>query len=95
MIPRKLLASFILMGAIATSAYAGNADAIRGALEESKATQRGLTFYVHGASIPGVVVSFDDNVVTARSQAQGMIVTRMDRIDAVAGFVGGGERKPQ
>ena len=95
MTPGKLLASFILMAAIATSAYAGSADAMRGALEESKATQRGLTFYVHGASIPGVVVSFDDNAVTARSQAQGMIVIRMDRLDAVAGFIGSGERKPQ
>jgi hypothetical protein len=95
MFPGKLLASFILMAAIATSAYAGSADAIRGALEDSKATQRGLTFYVHGASIPGVVVSFDDNTVIARSQAQGMIVIRTDRIDAVAGFVGGGERKAQ
>jgi hypothetical protein len=95
MTPGKVLASFILMAAIATSAYAGSADAIRGALEESKATQRGLTFYVNGASIPGVVVSLDDNAVTARSQAQGMIVIRMDRIDAVAGFIGSGERKPQ
>jgi len=43
---------------------------------------------VNGQSIPGVVVSVDDQYVVAKSQGQGTIVIRIDRIDAVGGFVG-------
>lgn len=80
---------------IAGVTHAGASDPIRQAMEDSKTTQRGLTFYVNGASIPGVVVSFDDNFVVARSSAQGTIVIRMDKIDAVAGHLGASERKGQ
>ena len=62
------------------------ADPLRAALEDSKASGKGLTFYVKGASIPGVVVTIGDKYVVAKSQAQGNIVIRLDSIDAVAGF---------
>lgn len=86
--------SFVL----ATAAFAGEShDPLRAALEESRVTGKGLSLYVNGVAIPGVVVSVDNGFVVARSQSQGTIVVRLERIDAVAGFVGepGLERKPQ
>jgi hypothetical protein len=62
-------------------------DPLRATLEESKASGKGLTFYVKGQAIAGVVTSVDDQHVVARSQAQGTIVLRLDRIDGVAGHV--------
>jgi hypothetical protein len=75
---------------VATRAHAQApaADALRAALAESKATGKGLTFYVRGASVPGLVVSMDDNFVTAKNQA-GLVVVRIDSIDAVAGAITG------
>ena len=71
------------------------ADPLTTVLEESRATGKGLTLYVHGQAIPAVIVSVGDGWVVARSQAQGTIVVRQDRIDGGAGFVGvpGGEKK--
>ena len=66
-------------------------DALRAALEESRDSGKGVSLYVNGQSIPAVVVSVDDRYVVARSQAQGKIVVRLERIDGVAGFIG--ERK--
>ena len=63
-------------------------DALRAALAESKATGKGLTFYVRGATVPGLVVSLDDKFVTAKNQA-GLVVVRIDSIDAVAGPITG------
>lgn len=93
---KSLVAALSL--AIAAAAFAGESfDPLRAALEESRATGKGLSLYVNGVAIPGVVVSVDNGFVVARSQSQGTIVVRLERIDAVAGFVGqpGLERKPQ
>ena len=70
----------------ATTLAQAPADPLRAALDDSKASGKGLTFYVKGASIPGVVVSVTDKYVVAKSQAAGNIVIRLDAIDAVAGF---------
>jgi hypothetical protein len=78
--------AFLLAATLANVALA-DSDPLRAALEESKATGKGLSLYVHGQTIGGVVVSVDDHYVVARSQAQGTIVIRLDRIDGVAGFV--------
>lgn len=72
--------------ALSCTAYA-QVDPLRAALEDSKASGKGLTIFVNGQSIPAVVVSVDDRYVVARSQAQGSIVIRLDRIDGVAGFI--------
>jgi len=88
----------ILLFALSATGFAGEShDPLRAALEESRATGKGLSLYVNGVAIPGVVVSVDNGFVIARSQSQGSIVVRLERIDAVAGFVGqaGLERKPQ
>lgn len=78
---------------VAGSAVAAEADPLQAALAESKAAGKGLTFYVNGQAIPGVVVSVDDKYVVARSTAAGTIVIRLDRLDGVAGHVTLGERK--
>lgn len=91
---RKTLALALCCGFVGVAA-AAEPDTLHSALEDSKATNRGLTFYVNGQAIPGVVVSVGDKYLVARSTAQGTIVIRLDRIDAVAGFVGIPERKPQ
>jgi len=64
-------------------------DALRLALEASRASGKGVNLYLNGQAIAGVVVSVDDLYVVARSQALGQIVIRLDRLDGVAGFVGG------
>lgn len=75
--------------AIASKSFAaGENDALRSMLEDSKAQQKGLTFFVSGVSVPGIVVNVTDKYVVAKSQAQGTIVIKLDRIDGVAGFVG-------
>jgi ABC-type sulfate transport system permease subunit len=75
--------------AIASKSFAaGESDALRAMLEDSKVQQKGLTFYVSGVSVPGIVVNVTDKYVVAKSQAQGTIVLRLDRIDGVSGFVG-------
>jgi hypothetical protein len=66
-------------------------DALRAALAESKSSGKGLTFYVRGASIPGVVTDVGPRYVTAKSQAQGHIVIRIDSIDALAGHIAAGK----
>ncbi|MBK9442818.1 MAG: hypothetical protein IPN53_16550 [Comamonadaceae bacterium] len=72
----------------AALANANDEPAFKAALEESKSTGRGLTFYVNGQAIGGAVVSIDDKYVVAKSQALGLITLRRERIDAVSGFVG-------
>lgn len=64
------------------------ADPLVSLLEDSKASGKGVSLFVNGQSIAAVVVSVDERYVTARSQAQGTIVIRLDRIDGAAGFVG-------
>ena len=63
-------------------------DPLLAVLEDSKASGKGLSLFVNGQAIPAVVVAIDERYVTARSQAQGTIVIRLDRIDGAAGFVG-------
>jgi hypothetical protein len=70
------------------SAQGSGDDPLRAALAESKATGKGLTFYIRGASVPGAVVTVGDKFVTAKNQA-GLVVIRIDSIDAVAGAITG------
>ena len=46
--------------------------------------KKGLTFYVQGQTIPGVVTKMiGDDAVEVRNQTSGRIIIRLDRIDAV------------
>jgi hypothetical protein len=88
------LIPFAVLAPLALAAAQALADPMQAVLDESKASGKGLTFYVAGQAIPGVVVSADDKVVVARSTASGTIVIRRERLDAVAGHVTPpGERK--
>ena len=51
----------------------------------SQKEQRGLTFYVQGQTIPGVVMRvIGTDAIEVRNQTFGRIVIRVERIDAVA-----------
>lgn len=52
--------------------------------ESSRSDKKGLTLYVQGQTVAGVVTAFSDEVVEMRSQQYDRIVVRIDRIDAVA-----------
>ncbi|HZX32418.1 MAG TPA: hypothetical protein VFF03_13785 [Rhodocyclaceae bacterium] len=77
----------VLLGLAAAGSALAASDTLHAVLEDSKASGKGLNFYVNGQAIPGVVVSVDDRYLVARSQGQGTIVIRLDRLDGVAGFV--------
>ena len=65
-----------------------SSNPLRIMLEESCAQQRGLMLMVNGLQVPGIIVEVTEHFVMAKSQSQGNIVVRLDRIDGVAGFVG-------
>ena len=51
----------------------------------SQKEKKGLTFYVQGQTIPGVVTKMiGDDAVEVRNQTSTRIIIRLDRIDAVA-----------
>jgi hypothetical protein len=53
--------------------------------ELSQKERRGLTFYVQGQSIPGVVTKIlGEDAVEVRNQTFGRLIIRVDRIDALA-----------
>ena len=53
--------------------------------EWSQKERRGLTFYVQGNTIAGIVVTIGQDFVEVRNQEYGSILIKLDRIDAVAG----------
>ena len=61
-------------------------DAMRAALEESKASGKGLTFHIRGSTVGGAVTGVGSSYVTVKNQ-QGIAVIRIDAIDAVAGAI--------
>ena len=89
---KALVAAFAI--AAAGSALAAP-DPLLAVLEDSKASGKGVSLFVNGQAIPAVVVAIDERYVTARSQAQGTIVIRLDRIDGAAGFVGPAAAAPR
>ena len=53
-------------------------------IEKSQSENRGLTFYVNGQEIPGLVVSVQTACIVVRNQTHDQIVIPFDKIDAVA-----------
>lgn len=84
---RKTLGRTLLALCLIGGSAAALADPLQGVLADSKASGKGLTFYVNGQAVAGVVVSVDEKYVVARSTANGTIVIRLDRLDGVAGHV--------
>jgi hypothetical protein len=58
---------------------------MRELFEFSQKEKRGLTFFVQGQSIPGVVTKIlGEEAVEVRNQTFGRLIIRIDRIDALA-----------
>jgi len=54
-------------------------------LKVSQAEKKGLTFYINGETIPGIVTqAAGDGTVEVRNREHGRILIRLDRVDAVA-----------
>ncbi|MBS1786355.1 MAG: hypothetical protein JST85_01455 [Acidobacteria bacterium] len=54
-------------------------------VEQSQKEKKGLTFYIKGQTIAGVVVKvMEPNAVEVRNQTFSKIVIRLDHVDAVA-----------
>ncbi|MFQ5569444.1 MAG: hypothetical protein ACE5G0_07195 [Rhodothermales bacterium] len=53
-------------------------------LERSQKEKRGITFYLHGQTIAGVVLKINEDTVVAYNQTYDRIILRMDRVEAVA-----------
>ena len=79
-------AAAAIFAAAAGTCHAGEAvQAFQELFAQSQKDKRGLTFYVKGQSIPGVVTRVIGNeAVEVRNQTHGRIVIRIDSIDAVA-----------
>ena len=60
-------------------------DVYKALLERSLVEKRGLTFFINGQTVAGVVTEFlGDDAVAAYSQTYSRIIIRLDKIDAVA-----------
>jgi len=57
---------------------------MRSILEASQTEKKGVTLYVKGQAIPGVVVKIEGDMVEMRSREYSRIVVRIDSIDAAA-----------
>ena len=53
-------------------------------LEASQNEKKGVTLYVKGQSIPGIVVKISSDSVELRSREYSRIVVRLESIDAVS-----------
>ena len=56
----------------------------RSILEASQTEKKGLTLYVKGQAIPGMVVKIDAETVELRSREYSRIVVKIESIDAAA-----------
>lgn len=86
---RKLLIPALMLALASAGAYAqgSRSEAVQGFQElfaQSQKDKRGLTFFVKGQSIPGVVTKVIGDAVEVRNQTHGRIIIRLDSIDAVA-----------
>src|SRR5688572_10294301 len=72
---RAFLAAVLIGGA--SAAYGGEAaQAFQELFAASQKDKKGLTFYVKGQSIPGVVTKVGGDAVEVRNQTHGRIVIR-------------------
>ena len=59
-------------------------EMLRSLLEASQTEKKGVTLYVKGQAIPGIVVKTDGDIVELRSREYSRIVVRIESIDAAA-----------
>jgi len=80
---------FCMSVAVAPHAYAAQSEAQQAFQElfaQSAKDKRGLTFFVKGQQIPGIVTRVTGDAVEVRSQTHNRVIIRIDQIDAVAGY---------
>ena len=54
-------------------------------IEASQKEKFGITFYMHGQSVPGIVTKIiDERTIEARNQQFDRIIIRLDRVSAIA-----------
>ena len=79
-----LLSGLILGNRVAT-AQAQSSQAFRELLERSEKDKKGLTFFVRGQTISGIVVKIvGADVVEVRNQTFSRIIIKLENVDAVA-----------
>ena len=81
---RRTSLKIIVAAAAAVPAIGGSTSMFRSILEASQNEKKGVTLYVKGQSIPGVVVKMDAESVELRSREYSRIVVKIDSIDAAA-----------
>jgi hypothetical protein len=76
----------VLAASIATGvpAIGKETDMMRSILEASQNEKKGVTLYVKGQAIPGIVVKMEGDTVELRSREYSRIVVRIDAIDGAA-----------
>lgn len=84
-----ILSGFLLSGPIAgnpvASAQSQAGQAFRELFERSEKDKKGLTFYVRGQTISGIVVKvIGSEAVEVRNQTFSRIIIKLESIDAVA-----------
>jgi hypothetical protein len=81
---RTALAVLAASIAAGVPAIGKETEIMRSILEASQTEKKGVTLYVKGQSIPGIVVKVEGDMVELRSREYSRIVVRMDSIDAAA-----------
>lgn len=79
--------ALVILGAsIATGlpAIGKETEMLRTILEVSQNEKKGVTLYVRGQAIPGIVVKIDGDTVEMRSREYSRIAVKMDAIDGAA-----------
>ena len=77
----------VLLGAsvaVASAAGEKEREMLRSLLEASQNDKKGVTLYVKGQAIPGIVVKIDGDTVELRSREYSRIAVKLDSIDAAA-----------
>lgn len=59
-------------------------EALKSLCELSKSENKGLTVYMKGQTVPGLVTEVSDDTVTLKSQEYSKIVIRLESIDGAA-----------
>jgi hypothetical protein len=87
---RAAVVLICVLAAAPDDARAAQAEAVQAFQElfaQSQKDKRGLTFYVKGQTIPGIVTKVIGNeAVEVRSQTHNRVLIRIDSIDAVGGY---------
>ena len=86
-VPLMLALAFAVLAPHALAAQSDAQQAFQELFAQSQKDKRGLTFYVKGQQIPGIVTRVIGNdAVEVRSQTHNRVIIRIDQIDAVAGY---------